>query len=837
MKYSFPASAFRRATSGTRLGRSQESGRESQVDRADPSRDGVDRRSRAATAYQLAIIVPTALILGIDLARQPGSLQHSSIIAWTLGVALVDLMPISAAGGLYLSLSFPILLAAAMIYAPSVAGLIAFVGSVDPREIRREISLVKALFIRSQIALAVLVGSSVFHALASLRSAWIVLAPAILATIVADSAVNTGLVAAYKHLSSGISTRQALAQMHLGSPWRFLTSYLLLGLSGVVIARFYLDEGVWAALALVAPLVFARQVFVGSRELHDTASRYRSLMENIPAITYIRSIEERKIVFISPQVEEILGFPRGQWLDRPELWVEQLHPQDREHVMAAFSHSETGLTPLSDEYRLMSRDGRPVWVHHEAEVLRDENGHPQFWHGVVMDISRLKEAEEQVAFMAYHDKLTGVPNRNLLEQLLSQALHRAERQGLAVAVLFIDIDNFKLINDSLGHAAGDELLRELAVRLQTAVRDSDVVARQGGDEFLVLLTDIEMEGAPGKAVGSAEAVARRIQDLLDEPFQLDREELYVTGTIGISIFPLDATRGEDLLRNADAAMYRSKKQGPGHWLVHPPRSKDVLAELSFATRLRRAVDARQWVLHYQPIVDLDTGDVRAVEALIRWKDPQGGLIQPGEFLPLAEAMGFSGAIGDWVIQEVTKQSRIWHDRGYRFQVCFNVSPSQLQRSDVAEGILAAAETSRVDPTALGIEITEAADVDELEQAVSVLRQLRDEGLSVAMDDFGTGHSSLARLRDLPVDLLKIDRSFVRDIPQDPHSVGMVRAIIQLAKTLVLIPMAEGVETEEQRHFLASEGCPLGQGFYVRRPVPAEDLAAHLPRVALVSTKQ
>jgi diguanylate cyclase (GGDEF)-like protein/PAS domain S-box-containing protein len=574
-------------------------------------------------------------------------------------------------------------------------------------------------------------------------------------------------------------------------------------------------------------------MFIGGRELHDTASRYRSLMENIPAITYIRSIQERKIVFISPQVETILGFSQGEWLGDPGLWTKQIHPEDRERIMGASTHSENALTPFSEEYRMVSSDGRPVWVHHEAEALRDESGHPRFWQGVVMDISRLKEAEEQVTFMAYHDKLTGLPNRNLFEELLNQAVGRARRMGLGVAVLFIDIDNFKLINDSLGHAAGDELLRELAVRMQKAVRDSDVVARQGGDEFIVLITDIDIEGSPLSAIGTAEAIARRIHEHMSEPFELENEEFYVTGTIGISIFPLDAARGEDLLRNADAAMYRSKNQGPGGSLVHPATTRNMLAELSFATRLRRAVHGRQWVLHYQPIVDLRSGEVRAMEALIRWADPQRGLIQPGEFLPLAEAMGFGESIGDWVLQEATRQSRVWRDQGFRFQVCFNVSPRQLRRTDIARRILAAAEASGVDPSDLAIEVTEAADVGELKQVEAVLRQLRDHGLSVAMDDFGTGHSSLARLKDLPVDLLKIDRMFVRDIPHDEQVVGMVSAIIRLAKTMGMSPIAEGVETAEQLRFLIDEGCPLGQGFYFSRPLPADELSVLLPRISLV----
>jgi diguanylate cyclase (GGDEF)-like protein len=446
-----------------------------------------------------------------------------------------------------------------------------------------------------------------------------------------------------------------------------------------------------------------------------------------------------------------------------------------------------------------------------------------------MDISRLKAAEEQVTFMAYHDRLTGLPNRNLFEELLDQALHRARRGGLGVGVLFIDIDNFKLVNDSLGHAAGDALLQELAARLQKAVRDSDVVARQGGDEFLVLINDIELQGSAITAVHTAESVAHRIQEYLNEPFALEKEEFYVTGTIGMSIFPLDARESEDLLRNADAAMYRSKKQGPGGSLLHSATSRDVLAELSFATRIRRAVDARQWVLHYQPIVDLESGDVRAVEALIRWADPVRGLIPPGEFLPLAEAMGLSEAIGDWVQNEVIRQARIWRDQGRRFEVCFNITPRQLRRPDIATRILSAIEAADLDPSGLVLEVTEAAAAGELEEAEAALRKLRDRGMGVAMDDFGTGNSSLARLRGLPVDRLKIDQMFVRDVSRGGPGRGMVSAIIKLARTIGMCPIAEGIETEEQRMFLIREGCGLGQGFYFSRPVLADQIPTRLRR--------
>src|SRR6266511_2191218 len=381
MKHTFPAAAPGQAYAARpRLGRREAEGRDRHL-RA-RLRTGAARRHWTTIAYELAVVALTTSILAWGLANHPAQLD-SSILVWTLGVAAVDLIPVPAAGGLSLSLSFPILLAAAMIYPPSVAVL-------------------NALFVRAQIALAVLAGSAVFHGLASLRSPWPVLVPAVFAMILVDSAINTGLVALYQQLSSRAPIHRVLDQMHLGSRWTFLTSYLLLGLSGVLIARFYLAEGSWAALALVAPLVFARQMFMSGRALHVTTSRYRSLTENIPAVTYIQSIDERRVVYVSPQVESLLGFTQAQWLDDPLLWAKRLLPGDRERILAASAHAEATLAPYSDDYQLVTRSGPTLRAPHKTKAHPNAPGTPSAWQGVVMDISRLKAAEEQVAFMAYH---------------------------------------------------------------------------------------------------------------------------------------------------------------------------------------------------------------------------------------------------------------------------------------------------------------------------------------------------------------------------------------------------------------------------------------------------
>lgn len=442
-----------------------------------------------------------------------------------------------------------------------------------------------------------------------------------------------------------------------------------------------------------------------------------------------------------------------------------------------------------------------------------------------------KRAEETVAFMAHHDELTQLPNRAMFEELLELSIARARRNDLSVAVLFMDLDNFKLVNDSLGHQAGDELLSQLAERLRIATRDTDLVARQGGDEFLVLLADVEKESETPLPEGTdnsqliAESVAVRIHQALEEPFILQGQEFYGSASIGISLFPQDADDSRALLKNADAAMYKSKKTAPGGYIMYSTDGADALGKLSLTTRLRKAVEAQHWVLYYQPLVELSTGDLVGVEALLRWQDPNGGLIPPGEFIPLAEEMGLIVAIGDWVMEEICRQSRIWLDKGLDLKISFNLSPRQLWQPEVVEKIMGHLESSNVDPERVAIEITESSVMTDPERSQRILWDLHARGVRLAIDDFGTGYSSLSRLKHMPVHTLKIDRSFVMDIPEDDDAGNMVEAIIRLSDSLGMTPLAEGIETLEQWKFLLEKGCKIGQGYYFSRPVPAEDLEA------------
>jgi diguanylate cyclase (GGDEF)-like protein len=453
----------------------------------------------------------------------------------------------------------------------------------------------------------------------------------------------------------------------------------------------------------------------------------------------------------------------------------------------------------------------------------------------MLDITERKDAEERIAFLAYHDKVTGLPNKAMFDELLERSLVRARRHGMGLAVLSLDLDNFKLVNDSLGHDAGDALLVQLADRLAEATRETDLVARQGGDEFLLLLADLDRISPLADGDGaeiSAESVANRVQRSLEVPFSVNGTELYVTASIGISVFPTDADEAATILKNADTAMFRAKKAGPGGYVIHRADEADSLSKLSLSTRLRKAVEQKSWMLHYQPLINLDSGSTFGVEALIRWPEPNGGLVQPGEFIPLAEEMGLIDAIGDWVVDELARQSAEWEAEGLHLDVGFNLSPRQLYQDDLVDKILAPIEAAGIAPERITVEITESTAMTDPDRTLAMLEGLHDRGLRLAIDDFGTGYSSLARLRHMPVDILKIDRMFVREVHSDPQSASMVSAIIALASNLGMVALAEGIETEEEWRFLANRGCRYGQGYYFSRPVPAADILAMHRRAGL-----
>jgi diguanylate cyclase (GGDEF)-like protein/PAS domain S-box-containing protein len=600
-----------------------------------------------------------------------------------------------------------------------------------------------------------------------------------------------------------------------------------------------LPKDVRAALGAVAAEVRRTE-----GELGSAVAKYRALVEQIPAIVYVdRADESMQTTYVSPQIEALLGVSAEAYMADAHLWYKRLHPADRERALEEYVRGRESGRPFTFEYRLVATDDRVVWIRDSATIVGDPQGTETFVHGVMLDVTDARKAEARAAFVSHHDPVTGLPNRSMFEEYLGLAIARARRAGGGVAVMLIDIDDFRLVNDSLGHETGDALISKLAARLREATRDTDLVARQGGDEFLLLLADLDRGTAPGipnatdGASMVAESVAARVQEMLRAPFDAGGTEVYVSASIGIALFPNHASDAAVLLRAADTAMYRSKRTGPGGYTVYADGEQDLLGKLSMSTRLRKAVEHQNWKLHYQPIVDLLEGTMIGVEALIRWNDPNGGLVAPGDFIPLAEEMGLIEAIGDWVVDELARQGAEWRAEGLELELSFNLSPRQLWRPEVGDRIMERIEAAGLDPRRILVEITETAAMTDPDRTLRILRDLRARGLRVALDDFGTGYSSLSRLRDLPVDVLKVDRTFVREVSTHPANGSMVQAIVQLAHALGMTPLAEGIETQADWLFLVERGCGLGQGYFFGRPVPAQEILARHHQTSLIEAPE
>jgi diguanylate cyclase (GGDEF)-like protein len=468
-----------------------------------------------------------------------------------------------------------------------------------------------------------------------------------------------------------------------------------------------------------------------------------------------------------------------------------------------------------------ARDGEPRWLLINYTPLEsDERARVV---ASITDVTERRRAEQQVAFLAYHDPLTELPNRTLLAEHLEQGLARARRYGRSVALLYIDLDGFKLVNDSFGHAAGDELLSRIAARLREGTRSADLLARQGGDEFLLLLTDIE-----GDVQGVAERAAQTIRVALEAPFVLRGAEVQMGASVGIGIFPRDAQSARGLLQFADQSMYRAK--GPSRRPVqHATHDADPLERLAITTRLRNALAAGEFVLHWQPVFSLSDGKLASVEALLRWDDPERGLVAAAEFIPIAEQMGLMERIDSWVVDSIARQVRAWHEEGLTPQVSFNLSARDLRQPALMAAVAEKLSAGDLDPSTFTVEVSEASAIEEGGRADSALRELHEAGVGIAIDRFNSGLSSLRRLRDLPLSALKIDASCVVAAAEDEAAASLVTGIIGFASALGVTAVAEGVETEAQRRFLVDNGCPSAQGFHLAPPAGTAETTALLHR--------
>ncbi|HJQ29220.1 MAG TPA: EAL domain-containing protein, partial [Rubrobacter sp.] len=705
--------------------------------------------------------------------------------------------------------------------------------------------------------------------------------------------------------------------------------------------------------------------------LREAEERYRTLVEQIPAVTYIDQADGSfESVYTSPQIEEMLGYTQEEWRTN-KLWEKCLHPDDRQRVLAADDRLEIEGEPFSEEYRLLAKDGSVVWVREEAVLIRDDEGEPLYWQGIILDITGRKEAEEelrksranlaeaqrmahlgswdwdlrtgeidwsdetfriygfepksfvpsferllevvhpqdrkvlrqavegalrdhrpydfehrivkpdgevrlvhrqaevmrdesgepirlvgtvhditerkaleeQLQHQALHDPLTGLPNRSLFADRLRQARARARRRQGQVSVLFMDLDNFKVINDSLGHKAGDRLLVAVSKRMQSVLRPEDTVARLGGDEFIFLLEDTGIQDAVH--------VAERVLERMREPFFLGRRRLFVTASIGVATGGVNGKYGADLLRNADLAMYRAKHSGKARYaLFEEAMNTRALERLEIEHGLRRALERGELRVHYQPQMQLDSdvqlrskgsgaivspgvpGEPRimGMEALVRWEHPERGLLLPGEFVPLAEETGLIVPMGDVVLEEACRQTREWQQRFAADQplsVFVNLSARQFREPDLTQTVSRVLDETGLDHTCLHLEITESTAMSDAPATVSTLAELTALGVRLVIDDFGTGYSSLSYLERFPVDYVKIDRSFVGGLETEPGAYALVSGMISLAHALGIRVIAEGVERAGQLERVHAMGCDLAQGRYFSEPLPGEAMGVLL----------
>lgn len=545
------------------------------------------------------------------------------------------------------------------------------------------------------------------------------------------------------------------------------------------------------------------------RSLDDVARRYQTLIEHLPLVVYVDALDEvSSNIFTSRQIEPLLGYTVEEWAAETNLFERLLHPEDRERVLAAHAHAHDTHDPLSLEYRLIARDGRVVWLRDEGVVVLDELGRPLHLQGYLLDITREREAEQQLRQLALYDPLTGLANRAFFHERLRHAIMLRRGEGQATGLLYVDLDGFKLINDRWGHDLGDEVLHEIGRRIERSVRPGDTAARLGGDEFAVVLAE---PLTPKDAVG----VAERLLTEIAVPMESRAGTLQTTASIGIAFGDDD----EALLKEADIAMYRAKGHPDiGYAFFDAQLDRAAVERSERIAELREGIARGEFRLDYQAVVDLDRNEITGYEALVRWEHPTVGELPPGQFIPLAEDTGLIVSLGQWVLTEACKEAmRLYRLHGRAMQMSVNVSARQLHHPEFLRHIEDALSSSALMPKLLTLELTESTLLASDERVAETLQAIKDLGVVLALDDFGTGYASLSYLRQFPIDVVKIDRSFTANAGSEGGDLVLLKGIIDLGHALQLNLVAEGIETSEQHLIVRKLGCQQAQGFYFGRP--------------------
>jgi diguanylate cyclase (GGDEF)-like protein/PAS domain S-box-containing protein len=548
--------------------------------------------------------------------------------------------------------------------------------------------------------------------------------------------------------------------------------------------------------------------------LIDTMESYQMIADNSTDLI-TKHTTAGVVTFSSAVCQGILGIPCEDMVGR--YLMEFVHPKDRESVKNAFREVASHAATKTVTYRMRRSDHQYLWFETTLRLMGSRTGNEAELLCISRNISERKRMEDHLYDLARRDALTNLPNRLLLEERVANALADAYRDRLFAGVLVIDLDRFKNINDTLGHTAGDTLLKQAAARLKTCVRPSDTVSRWGGDEFVVLLPAL-----PGAE--TAIGVANRCLEALRLPFPIDGQSLHISTSIGISLFPESGNDAEALIKNADTAMYRAKAQGGDCFVIYANEmNAEAQTRLTMENALHFALERNQLSLHYQPFISAKTGRIVAVEALLRWRHPELGWVSPVQFIPIAEATGLVGKIGEWVLQKACAQMAEWRTQGLApMRLSVNLSSRQFRKDSLVKVIRAVLEESGLEPNLLELEITETLLMDDVKKSSYVIKELKSIGAQLSVDDFGTGYSSLSYLKRFPLDVIKIDRSFVKDLITNDNDAAIVLATVALAKSLQLKTVAEGVETKEQAAYLIKAGCDELQGYLFSKPLPPAD---------------
>ncbi|GEB35655.1 EAL domain-containing protein [Brevibacillus sp. FSL K6-0770] len=552
-------------------------------------------------------------------------------------------------------------------------------------------------------------------------------------------------------------------------------------------------------------------------EVRKSEELYRLIAENTSDIISIVNAEG-DFLYLSPAHKAV--FDHDVPDERFHNLFEWIVEDDRDIMAFAIQHTYSTRKEYTVECRIQTSRKETIWTESKINPIVDELGNVSKLLFVTRDITDRKQSEELIHHLAYHDALTDLPNRRMYTQHLSREIMQAKRFQSNLAVLFLDLDRFKDVNDSFGHDVGDLLLVEAANRLKACLRPTDVVARLGGDEFTVLLSQLADRE-------EAAALANQIMEALQRPFILQDHSFNVSCSIGIALYPQDGDNADDLLKRADTALYTVKSRGKnGYDFFDPTMEAKSLERILMENELRKAIEQEQFQIYYQPKIDIATDTLTGMEALVRWVHPELGVIPPNRFIPIAEETGMIIALGEWILRQACRQNKIWHDQGYLLKVSVNLSARQIYQKDLVEMIKQILAETELAAEWLELEITESIFV-KMEEATAVLQQIRDIGIHISIDDFGTGYSSFSYIKSLPVDTIKIDASFIRDIHHNQESQAIVKAIVTIAQSLNMNVIAEGIELNDQAAALQQNGCDHGQGYLFSRPLATDDFERYL----------